>query len=130
MVMQSIDVKTNHFHPKEDNKEILDPEILYLSEIGALMCLANCTWLDIAFSVNLLARYSVAPTQRHWKGVKHIFHYLCGTTDMGLLYSKCSTSQLVGFVDTGYLFDLYKTRSQTYYVYICGNTAISWQSRK
>ena len=43
MIVQSIDVKRNHFHPKEDNKEILGPEVPYLSEIGALMCLANCT---------------------------------------------------------------------------------------
>ncbi|KAL0326547.1 UNVERIFIED_CONTAM: hypothetical protein Sangu_1732700, partial [Sesamum angustifolium] len=43
------------------NDEILDPEVPYLSAIGALMYLANNTRPDIAFSVNLLARYSSTP---------------------------------------------------------------------
>ena len=83
MMVWSLDVKNNHFRCKENNAEILDPEVPYLSAIGALMYLANCTWPDIAFSVNLLARYSVVPTQRHWKEVNHIFIYFRGTTDMG-----------------------------------------------
>ncbi|RVW19230.1 Copia protein [Vitis vinifera] len=64
------------------NEELLGPEVPYLSAIGALMYLANCTRPDIAFSVNLLARYSSAPTRRHWNGIKHILRYLRGTTDM------------------------------------------------
>jgi predicted metal-dependent HD superfamily phosphohydrolase len=63
-------------------KEILIPKGPYLSAIGALMYLANCTRPNIGFSVNLLARYSSAPTQRHWNGVKHVLCYLRGTTDM------------------------------------------------
>jgi hypothetical protein len=61
------------------------------------MYLANCTRPDIAFSVNLLARYSFAPTRRHWNGVKHVLRYLRGTTNMGLFYPKGSNSQLVGY---------------------------------
>ena len=53
------------FRPKEENEELLSPEVLYLSTIGALIYLANYTRLDIAFSVNLLARYSSASTKRH-----------------------------------------------------------------
>jgi hypothetical protein len=34
------------------------------------MYIANCTKPDIAFAVNLLARYSAALIQRHWAGVK------------------------------------------------------------
>ena len=41
---------------------------------------------DIAFSVNLLARFSSAPTRRHWVGIQTIFRYLKGTIDMGLYY--------------------------------------------
>ena len=53
----------------------------YFSAIGALMYLANYTRPDIAFAVNLLVRYSFAPTRRHWNGIKHILRYLSGTTD-------------------------------------------------
>ena len=58
------------------NEELLGPEVPYLSAIGALMYLANCTRPDIAFSVNLLARYNFVLTRRHWNGIKHILHYL------------------------------------------------------
>ena len=45
------------------------------------MYLANYTRPDIVFVVNLLARYSSAPTRRHWNGIKHILRYLHETTD-------------------------------------------------
>ncbi|KAM1226031.1 hypothetical protein ACFX1T_044573 [Malus domestica] len=66
--------------------------------------------------MNLLARYINAPTRRHWNGVKDIFHYLKGTTDLGLFYTRKSPSvaalygpridsRLVGYADAGYLSD-------------------------
>jgi hypothetical protein len=58
------------FRPRDDNEEILGQNYPYLSAIGALMYLANSTRPDIAFAVNLLARYSAAPTKRHWTGIK------------------------------------------------------------
>ena len=88
MIVCSLDVKNNPFRPCEKDEKLLGPEVLYLSAIGGLMYLANCTHLDIAFSVNLLAKYSSGPTQRHWNGIKHILRYLQGTTNMGLFYSK------------------------------------------
>lgn len=39
------------------------PEVLYLSVIGALLYLAQYTSPDIAFAVNLLARFSSASTR-------------------------------------------------------------------
>ena len=50
------------FHPKEDNEELFSLEVQYLNAIDALMYLANCTRADITFSINLLARYSSAPS--------------------------------------------------------------------
>ena len=94
------------------------------------MYLANCTRPDIAFSVNLLARYSSAPTLRHWKGVKHLLRYLRGTSDMGLFYSKVPKPELLGYTDAGYLSDPHKARSQSGYVFTCGNIVISWRSVK
>jgi hypothetical protein len=92
------------------------------------MYLANCT--QQTFSVNLLARYSFTPTRRHWNGVKHVLSYLCGTTDMRLFYLRSSNSQLIGYVDVGFLSVPHKGRSQIGYLFICGSTAISWRSTK
>ncbi|CAL8996920.1 unnamed protein product, partial [Prunus brigantina] len=132
MVVRSLDTKKDPYRPKGDDEMVLGPEVPYLSAIGALMYLAQCTRPDIAFSVNLLARYSSAPTSRHWTGIKHILRYLRGTTDMGLFYSSELTDapSIVGYADAGYLSDPHQGRSQTGYVFTCGGTAISWRSTK
>ncbi|KAM1683261.1 hypothetical protein ACFX14_034437 [Malus domestica] len=122
MVVQTLDAKRDPFCPKEDEEEILEPEVPYLSAIGTLL-------------------YSNAPTCRHWNGVKDIFHYLKGTTNLGLFYICKSPSvaapydsridyRLVGYTDVGYLSDPQRTRSQTGYVFTIGDIAISWRSTK
>ncbi|GJZ24929.1 retrovirus-related pol polyprotein from transposon TNT 1-94 [Tanacetum coccineum] len=82
-----------------EDEDVLGPEVPYLSAIGALVYLTNCTRPDISFAVNLLARFSSSPTKRHWNGIKHIFQYLQGTTDLGLFYSDDSKQGLVGYAD-------------------------------
>jgi len=72
MVVRSLDIDKDPFRPKSENEDVLGPEVPYLSAIGALMYLANCTRPDIAFAVNLLARYSATPTRRHWVGIKNM----------------------------------------------------------
>jgi hypothetical protein len=127
MVVRSLDVNKDLFRPKEDDEETLGPEVPYLSAIGALIYPTNYTRPDIAFPVNLLARYSSAPTRRHWNGVKHVLCYLRGTIDMRLFYSHCSNPQLVRYADVCYLSDPHKGRSQTWYLFTYSNTAISWR---
>ena len=91
MVVTSLDVTKDHFRPPECDSEILGPKVPYLSAIGALMYLSTHTRPDIAFAINLLARYNSCPTRRHWNGIKHILCYLQGTKDMGLYFSnKCT----------------------------------------
>ena len=65
MIVGSLDVKDDPFGPREVNEEILGPEVPYVNAIGALVYLANNTRPDIAFSVNLLARYNNTSTKRH-----------------------------------------------------------------
>ena len=76
MVVSSLEVTKDPFRPKEENEELLGPEVPYLSAIGTLTYVATYTQPNIAFSDNLLARYSSAPTKRHWNGIKHILRYL------------------------------------------------------
>ncbi|XP_052478353.1 secreted RxLR effector protein 161-like [Gossypium raimondii] len=130
MVVRSLDVNKDQFCSCENDEEFLGLEVLYLSAIGALMYLANNTRTDIAFAVNLLARFGSSPTRRLWNGIKHVCRYLRGTIDMKLFYSNDSKSLLVGYADAGYLSDLHKGRSQTRYLFTCGGTATSWRSTK
>ena len=126
MVVRSLDPQKDQFRPRESDEEILVPEVPYLNAIGALMYLAQCTRPDIAFAINLFARFSSEPTRRHWNGIKHIFYYLQGTIDLRLYYSKESTtSSLVGYSDAGYRSDPHKARSQTGYLFCYNGTSIS-----
>ena len=75
MVVRSLEVNKDPFRPKEENEELFGLEVPYLSAIGALIYLANCTRLDIAFSINLLARYSSAPL----KGIRMGLNIYCDT---------------------------------------------------
>ena len=130
MVVRSLDMNKDPFRPKDEGEEILGSEFPYLSAIGALMYLANNSRPDIAFAVNLLARYSAAPTKRHWTRIKNIFRYLNGTRDLGLFYSRSQDPTLIGYTDAGYLSDPHNARSQTGFVFLQGGRAISWKSSK
>ena len=82
------------------------------------------------FSVNILSRYSSAPSRRHSNDIKHILRYLCRTTNIGIFYSRESKQQLLGYADAEYFSDPYKGKSQTWYVFNYNGTVISWRSIK
>ena len=108
MVVRSLEVTKDLFRRKKENEELLSPETPYLRVTGALMYLKNYTRPDIVFSVNLLARYSLAPTRSHLNRIKHVLRYLYGTSDIRLFYSKTLEPQLFGYADAGYLSDPHK----------------------
>jgi hypothetical protein len=130
MMVRHLDPTKDPFRPAEEEEKILGPETPYVAAIGALLYLATCTRPDISFAVNLLARFSKAPVERHWQGVKHLLRYLRGTENYGLYYDVNNKDGLVGYADAGYLSDPHKARSQTGYVYLYNGTAISWKSTK
>jgi hypothetical protein len=71
MVIRALEKDKDPFRPKE-GEEVLRQEYPYLSAIGALMYLANNTRLDIAFTVNCLARHNTTPTMCDWNDIKNI----------------------------------------------------------
>ena len=102
----------------------------YLAAVGALLYLATFTTPDISFAVSTLGRHSQKPTVRHWAGVKHLFRYLRGTEDLGLLYSRNGTSEFVGYADAGYKSDPKSGKSQTGYIFLKNGAPVSWKSVK
>ena len=55
MVVRSLDMNKDQFRPKDEDEELLGPEVPYLSVIGTLMYITNCIRPDIAFAINLLS---------------------------------------------------------------------------
>ena len=66
----------------------VDPTF-YRSMIGSLLYL-TVSRPDIPFSVGVCARFQVAPKESHLTAVKRIIHYINGTFDYGIWYSKDS----------------------------------------
>ena len=48
MVVRVLEVDKDEFRPRKEDEEVLGPEVPYLSAIGALMYLANCTRPDLS----------------------------------------------------------------------------------
>ena len=108
----------------EKDEEILDLKVPYLSAIRALIYLVNCT-IPYMFLQSIYQQDTVQlPQKRYWNDIKHILHYLYGTTKIGLFKSG-SNLQLIRYENAGYLSDPHKKISQTIYLFIYKGTAIS-----
>ena len=70
----------------EDSKDWLLINHGYANLIGSLMYLAISTWPDIAYLVNKLVQYTLAPKAKHWTAIKRVFRYLKGTRQHKLTY--------------------------------------------
>jgi hypothetical protein len=125
IVIRALEKETDSFQPRQEREEVLDSEYLYLSGIEAPIYLANNTRPNIAFTVNLLTRFSAATTMRHWNGVKDVLRYLQGTPGLGLFYMKNQDLSLIGYIDAGYLSDPHNVKSQTGFMFLHGGTVIS-----
>jgi hypothetical protein len=64
MIVRALEKEIGPFQPRE-GEEVLGSEYSYLNVIGVLMYLINNTRPNIAFTVNLLVRFSATPTMRH-----------------------------------------------------------------
>ncbi len=61
----------------------------YKTESRYMLVVGILGWLtssrpDISFAYSVLARYTCHPTSKHWKWLKHVFHYLNRTKEVGL----------------------------------------------
>ncbi|XP_043475030.1 secreted RxLR effector protein 161-like [Leptopilina heterotoma] len=74
---------------REEESKIIDEQSLnipYREAVGSLLYLASATRPDIAFTVNVLSRHQINPTENEWDMVKRVFKYLKGTKSLGLKY--------------------------------------------
>jgi hypothetical protein len=66
--------------------------------IGSLMYLASATRSGISFAVSKLSRFTYNPGDDHWRALERVMHYLVGTMDHGIHYSRYPTV-LEGYSD-------------------------------
>jgi hypothetical protein len=98
--------------------------------IGKLQYLATATRPDIAFAVNRLAAYTANPSLTHYTAAKRILRYLKGTINLGLTYRDTPDSNIFyGYSDAAYA-NADDLKSTSGYVFLAGEAAITWGSRK
>jgi hypothetical protein len=92
------------------------------------MYLANSTRLDIAFVVNMFARYTMLLLTSIIGLDLNVFRYLNGTKDLGLFFNRNDDKTRIGYVDVGYLSDPHDAKSRIGFIFMHGGTTISWKS--
>ena len=85
---------------------------------------------DLAYSVCLVARYMERPTKMHLEVIKRILRYLKGTASYGILYKRGEEVKLTGWSDSDYASDNDDRKSTSGYVFMIGESAIAWSSKK
>lgn len=107
-------------------------DVRYREAIGSLMYVMTGSRPDIAYSVNLLARYCESPRLSHWKAVKRVFQYLNSTPTYGIMYGKGrdQVGDLECYVDSDYASDIDTRKSVTGYVLKYFGGPIVWKSTK
>ena len=108
----------------------LADERLYQQIVGSLQYLSTMTRPDITYAVSTVAKFCSKPTKVHFTAVKRILRYLKGTSNHGLLYKKASSSNCVGYSDSDWAGDTDDRKSTSGYVFLVGDTAITWKSKK
>ena len=101
----------------------------YAPTVGSLMYAMVATQPDIAHAVGVVNRFMHNPGRSHWNVVKHVFRYLVGTKDHGILFGLDKTSSVVSYTDSNFVDCVESRKSTTGYCFKFSNGAISWKSK-
>ena len=119
----------------DDIAECPDPAILklYQSMIGSLIYLSVWTRPDIAYAVNVLARFMSKPTMALVTTAKRVFRYLRSTPDRGIHFPVNNTSPfgkhvLYAYADASDSDCKITARSSGGHILFCNGAPIAWKS--
>ena len=102
---------------------------LYQSRIGSLLYLTTSR-PNIMFNVCIYARYQSEPKESHLIATKRILRYLVSTQNVGLWYSKSSSSNLAAYSDSNFAGRKLDRKSTSGACHLLGINLISWFSKK
>ncbi|GAU44417.1 hypothetical protein TSUD_100640 [Trifolium subterraneum] len=117
---------------KITNEELVD-STLYKQIIGSLRYLCN-TRIDICHSVGLLSRFMSEPRTSHLTAAKRVLRYVKGTSSHGILLPNQSNNSVklkaYGYSDSDWGGDQDDRKSTAGYLFMLGNSPISWCLKK
>ena len=116
-------------HLLNREKDVPFDQQIYQQAIGCLTYASVCTRPDIAAAVSSLSQFMSQPSVDHWSGVKRILRYIKGTLNYGLIFTE-GDSVLRGYSDADWAGDLDTRRSTSGYVFMIGDSTVSWSSKR
>jgi len=107
----------------------------YQSLVGGIMYLMLGTRPDLAYSISVLSKNTAKPQQHHLGMAKRVLRYLKQTQKQSLTFSHSKTpkahdSPITGFTDSDWAGDTTDRHSTSGYIFLDGQTAISWKAKK
>lgn len=102
----------------------------YREAVGSLNYLATMTRPDLSFAVSVASRHLDSYTEEQVNWVKRILKYVRKTTDMKMVFPRKNSCILNAFCDADYAGCHETRRSTTGYVFLLGQSCVSWRSER
>ena len=139
-VATPMDVSVKMTKSTDDDDDLAD-QTLYQQILGSLMYLAIATRPDIAAAISTLSQFASRPNQTHYQALKRLLRYLRGTSNYELTLGRQSQDnherndvrlplELTGYSDASWGNDHDTRRSYSGYVFLLGDSPISWSSKR
>ena len=104
----------------------------YMSLVGGLRYVADCTRPDVAYCTGQLARYLSDPAKEHFAAAKQCYLYLKGTCDYWLVLGNqadLTSTSLIGYSDSDGM-TTYGNKPIMGYTFLYNDSLISWSSKR
>jgi hypothetical protein len=124
---------------------------LYRSIVGSIMYLMLATRPDLAYAVGAVSQFCSSPTLDHLTALHHILRYIRGSTHLALHLTRCTAfepvptpavvgkpyypkilwhSEVTGYSDSDWAGCLDSRHSTGAYIFLAGQSPVSWSSKK
>ena len=97
--------------PSSEEERAAVADFPYRSFVGAFFHAVNGTRPDIAFAVNVLARFVNNPGKVHVQAAKRVLRYLSGTANYGIRFVRSQGPLVFGLTDADWAGDQENRRS-------------------
>ena len=101
----------------------------YREAIGCLMYAMLCTRPNLGFPICFLSQFSNIPREEHWVALKCVLRYVKGTLKFRFKYERID-DKIIGYTNVDWAGDIEKCKSTSGFIFLLGNGAISWGSKK
>ena len=118
--------------PATEDEKAAMKNIPYCELVGALTWLTVVSHPDTTFAATYLVRFNANPGLTHWKAAKHVLQYLKGMRDYHLTLGLQSgnSNELTVFANSDWGRDIVNRRSVSGYVFMLGDSTISWKAKQ